>query len=530
MKKRRIGALTLASLALMPTLLSAAGCAGDDTIVLRVFNWEEYIDLGGEGSYEYDYEVNEDGSAPAMIEDFEAWYEETYGTPIRVEYSTFGTNEDMYNQLQLGDEYDLLCPSEYMIMKLAAEDYLQPYTDEFFDPSVEENYYVRHVSPYIRNMFESNRINRADESDTSTWADYAAGYMWGVTGFIYNPEYVDEEELSALGWNAMLAPQYNNRVTTKDNVRDSYFVALAILYQDEIAALAQQHTAGELADEEYNAQLAAILNRTDDETIARVEEVMNEMDANIYSYETDTGKADIVSGRIWLNFAWSGDAVYAMDLAEAGEDEEGNETEQALLNFFIPEECANLWFDGWVMPKGANTQAAQAFVNFLSRPDNAVRNMYYIGYSGVISGDPDDEEYGSLVLDYVKDCYEVDEAEAEDPMEYDLRYFFGSEDAVFMAEREQAEQRQLQAHYPTEDVTLRCAVMDYYGEEANEAINELWSRVKSESLDTWAIVVICVGIVLVVAAVLMLKFGNKIDFFRIPPKKGYKRIQQRNLD
>ena len=96
---------------------AAGGQTENDTIVLRVCNWEEYIDLGGEGSYEYDYEVNEDGSAPPIIEDFEEWYEETYGTPIRVEYSTFGTNEDMYNQLQLGDTYDLLCPSEYMIMK-----------------------------------------------------------------------------------------------------------------------------------------------------------------------------------------------------------------------------------------------------------------------------------------------------------------------------------------------------------------------------------------------------------------------------
>lgn len=527
MKTKRIGALALAAAALLPTLLTAASCAGDDTVVLRVFNWEEYIDEGGEGSYQYDYEVNEDGSAPSVIEDFQRWYEETYGTPIRVEYSTFGTNEDMYNQLQLGDTYDLLCPSEYMIMKLAAEGYLQPYTEDFFDADIEENYYIRNVSPYIRNMFESNRINREDESDTSTWADYAAGYMWGVTGFIYNPEFVDEEQLAQLGWNAMIEPQYKNKVTTKDNVRDSYFVALAILYQDEIAALAGQLEAGELTDREYNAQLTAILNRTDADTIAAVENVMNEIDANIYSYETDTGKADIVSGRIWLNFAWSGDAVYAMDLAEAGEDEEGNETESALLNFFIPEECANLWFDGWVMPKGANTQAAQAFVNFLSRPDNAVRNMYYIGYSGVIAGDPDDEEYGSIIFDYIQDCYAVDPDEAEDPVEYDLSYFFGT-DAVFYAEREQAEQRQLHAHYPTEDVTLRCAVMDYYGEEANEAINELWSRVKSESLGTWAIVVICVGIALVVLAVLYVKFGGKIDLFRSKPKKGYKRIRQEN--
>ena len=520
MNKKRIGALALAAFASFPTLLFASGCSKDDTIVLRVFNWEEYIDEGGEGSYLYDYEINEDGSAPPIIEDFEDWYEETYGTPIRVEYSTFGTNEDMYNQLQLGDTYDLLCPSEYMIMKLAAEGYLQPYDDEFLDPSIEGNYYAQNVSPYIREMFESNRINKENPDDPSTWANYAAGYMWGVTGFTYNPEYVDGDELTELGWDIMLASQYTNKVTTKDNVRDSYFVALAICYRDEIEAL-------DKTAPDYNKKLTEILNRTDDETIQKVEAIMHEIDENIYGYETDTGKADIVSGKIWLNFAWSGDAVYAMDLAEAGEDEEGNETQSTILDFFIPEECANLWFDGWVMPKGANRQAAQAFVNFMSMPENAVRNMYYIGYSGVIAGEE--------VLNYVKDCYEIDPEEydsEEDYVSYDLSYFFGDTveegSAVFYADREQAERRQLHAHYPTEDVTRRCAVMDYYGETANEAINELWSRIKSETLNAWAIAVICVAVVVVVLSILYAKFGGKIDFFRSKPKKGYHRIKQEN--
>ena len=190
MKLKRFGALALATLAAIPTLMFTAGCSNDKTVTLRVFNWEEYIDEGGEDSWD----GTED--APAMIQRFETWYEETYGTPIRVEYSTFGTNEDMYNQLQLGDEYDLLCPSEYMIMKLAAEGYLQPYDASFHDPSIEGNYYAQNASPYIRNMFESNRINKEDVSDPSTWADYAAGYMWGVTGFTYNPAYVEGSELS----------------------------------------------------------------------------------------------------------------------------------------------------------------------------------------------------------------------------------------------------------------------------------------------------------------------------------------------
>ncbi len=507
MKLKRTATLALAAALVSAPVLAVAGCAPDDTIVLRVYNWEEYMDEGGEDSY--------DGTeaAPSMTERFEAWYEETYDTPIRVEYTTYGTNEDMYNQLMLTNEgdYDLLCPSEYMIMKLAAEDRLVPYDDSFFDPTIEENYYIRNVSPFIQNIFEGNEIVRQNNDAGSTWADYAAGYMWGVTGFIYNAEAIDETQLAELGWNAMTADIYKNKVTTKDNVRDTYFVALAILYRDEIKALDRNA-------ENFNEQLTAILNRTDEETIKKVEEILRQIDGNIYSYETDTGKNDMVLGNIWLNFAWSGDAVYAMDLAE---EEDG-----ISLNFFIPNECANLWFDGWVMPKGAQKQPAQAFVNFLSRPDNAVRNMYYIGYSSVISGDRADETYGSAVLDYVRECYEADPEETDDVILYDLSYFFG-ENTAFYAETEQALSRQLHAQYPTQEDMLHCAVMDYYGETANENINELWSRIKAESLDAWAIAVLCAAVVLIIAVPLAAKFGKHLEF-RKKPKKGYRQVSQKS--
>ena len=88
-----------------------------------------------------------------MVEDFEEWYLETYGIKVNVEYSTFGTNEDLYNMLTLGDEYDLVCPSEYMIMKLMAQGQLVPLSEEFFDTSDENNYYINGVSPYIRSIF-----------------------------------------------------------------------------------------------------------------------------------------------------------------------------------------------------------------------------------------------------------------------------------------------------------------------------------------------------------------------------------------
>ena len=122
--------------------------AADDEIVLRVCNWEEYIDLGDwdeeEELIKLDNGAEILGVNP-MYEDFEDWYYETTGKKVRVEYSCFGTNEDLYNQLTLGDAYDLVCPSDYMLMKLMAEDMAEPFSEQFFDTSNEDNYYVRGI-------------------------------------------------------------------------------------------------------------------------------------------------------------------------------------------------------------------------------------------------------------------------------------------------------------------------------------------------------------------------------------------------
>ena len=105
-----------------PSLTAQAASHPEADVVLRVCNWEEYIDLGDWDEEEtIDLESGDIIGENSMVEDFEEWYYETYGKKVAVEYSTFGTNEDLYNMLTLGDVYDLVCPSEYMFMKLMAE-------------------------------------------------------------------------------------------------------------------------------------------------------------------------------------------------------------------------------------------------------------------------------------------------------------------------------------------------------------------------------------------------------------------------
>ena len=176
MKARIVTAALLISSVIMTNFIPVSAAAeADKPVVLRVCNWEEYIDQGDWGEDEViDLESGDIFGENSMVADFEDWYYETYGKRVKVEYSTFGTNEDLYNMLTIGDVYDLVCPSEYMIMKLMADDMVQPLSDEFFDPTIETNYYIKGVSPYIRNIFETHDINGV------TWDRCAAGYMWGI--------------------------------------------------------------------------------------------------------------------------------------------------------------------------------------------------------------------------------------------------------------------------------------------------------------------------------------------------------------
>ncbi len=127
--------------------------------VLRIASWDEYIDEGGEDSY---YSAN----ARAMYEEFEDWYNDTYGENITVEYVTLQDNETMYNKIKMQDRYDLLCPSEYMIMKLAAEGLIKKLPAAMMDASNPDNHYIRNLSPYIREVFESGKL-----TDGSKWSD-----------------------------------------------------------------------------------------------------------------------------------------------------------------------------------------------------------------------------------------------------------------------------------------------------------------------------------------------------------------------
>ena len=511
MKLRRLTTAALALAMFSSLILPLAGCASEEEEVLRVYNWEDYISTPTEsedGSSEDDY--------VDLIAKFEEEYEAQTGKPIRVEYSTFGTNENMYNELKINPgAYDLVCPSDYMIMKMIAEDMVEPFSDEF----LQDSNYAKYASPYISDLFEKNG-----------WTRYAVPYMWGTMGYVYNPALSETVEEDLSSWAGLWEDIYASVATIKDSVRDSYFLGVAYVYRDELMQLKQEYGEPTLGDEnyeEYNAKVTEIMNRTDEQTIEKTKEALLELKKHLYGFEVDSGKQDMVVGRISINFAWSGDAVYTMDDAEPYTDEDGVYHDGIYLNYIVPEECSNIWFDGWVMPKGAqNTAAAEAFVDFLSSPENAVANMNYIGYTSSIAGDAVFEE----MVDWYSEGEEGDTDENGDPLvPYDLNYFFnGTSDGAYedgdfiIYVSQESAKRQICAQYPTEEVIARSAIMQHFDDDTNAAVNEMWEEVKGLPIPLWAYIVIAA--IAAAAAVIGLSYMYKGKRSDPRPKKGYRRI------
>ncbi len=441
----------------------------EETEILRVYNWQDYIDEG----------KDDDGAkiADSVLELWEKDYYSRTGKKVRVQYDTFETNETMINTLRTGKtSYDLVCPSDYIIQKMiiateTGEE--ESIAIEKFDISRMNNY-TKYVSPYISELFKKNG-----------WTDYAVGYMWGTVGFLYNPEVIKEEDIST--WEFFWNTDYKNRMTCKDVSRDAYVVGSLYVNREKLMAARNQYEKGKITAGEYTKIVNGVANNTEGSNIENVGKALSEMKENIYGFEVDSGKTDIVTGKIDANLAWSGDAVYAMDLAEEEDDKK--------LNFVIPKEGSTIYFDGWVMPKGANTQLAQDFVDFLCKPEIAAMNMNYIGYTSVIAGD---ELYDLLCENY---------GEEDGKYEHDLTYFFKgtlskdkySKDGKVIV-RTNEFGRQLTTQYPSALETTRCGVMEDFGKQ-NQKVLEMWSVVKANKISTLSYIMM---VILGILAIMML--------------------------
>ena len=419
------------------TLTLNISCSRDESrkSILKVYNWADYID-------------------EELLGEFEEWYKEQTGEEVTVIYQLFDINEIMLAKIERGKEdFDVVCPSEYIIERMLENDLLLP-IDKNFGSTPN---YIDNISPYIKDVF--SRIDGNGKNAN----DYAVGYMWGTTGFLYNTKYVSREEVSS--WSALWNPKFNKKLLVKDAFRDVYSPLLIYANHDKIVS-------GEV-------KMDDLMHDSSDESIAVVEALLKKAKPYIAGWEADFGKEIMTKEKAWLNLSWSGDAVWAIEEARDVNVE---------LDYVVPNEGSIVWFDGWVIPKYAkNTKAASYFINFMCMPENAIRNMDASGYVSVIASDE--------VKEYMSEA--AVESGYEEPQ--DLGYFFGEgADSVVINP----------ALYPDRSVIERCAMMHDSGSRT-EALLAMWSRVKGDNLNNWMVIVILLSFAVLLVVGVMRKLKQR---------------------
>lgn len=250
----------------------------------------------------------------------------TEETGIEVNYEPFDSNEAMYTKLMSGAvDYDVLIPSDYMIEKLIDEDMLMPLN---FDNI--ENF------KYIDETFKGLAYDPSNM--------YSVPYMWGTLGLIYNTDMVNEPIDS---WEVLWNKNYKNQIIMKDSVRDSFVPALKLMGK---SINANTETAWEAALD-----------------------MLQEQKVIVQGYVSDEVRDKMIGGEAAIALVYSGEALLIMEEADN-------------FKYVVPKEGSNLWFDSMCIPNTTtNQEAAEQFINFMTRPEIAYENADYIGYSTPIS-------------------------------------------------------------------------------------------------------------------------------------------------
>ncbi|MCD8009370.1 MAG: ABC transporter substrate-binding protein [Lachnospiraceae bacterium] len=298
-------------------------------------------------------------------------------TGIQVEYEQYVTPEDMYTKYQAGGiAYDLICTSDYMIEKLIREGEAQTIDTDSME------YYDNLDETYLE-------FCRSFDPDNA----YAVPYFWGTVGICYNTEMVEDEVSS---WDILWDETYANQIIMENSMRDAFLVPLKLLGYS--------------------------LNTVADLELREAQTLLMEQKELVMAYLVDESRDAMIAGDAALAVIYSGDATAAMESNEA-------------LDYVVPEEGSNIWFDCWMIPASCtHKEAAQKFIDFMNREDIAAMNFEYVYY-----GTPNAAVYESL-----------DEETKED---YTI--------------------------FPDEETLEKCEVYQYLGKEAETLYNQLWKELKA---------------------------------------------------
>ncbi len=310
--------LIIAIVMITVAVCAFSSCSEDavlgDEIVLNVYNWGEYISDGSEGSDD----VNE------LFEE----YCKEQGLNVRVNYTTFDSNESMYNKLESGAvSYDIVVPSEYMIERMIEEDML-----EKIDLNAIPNY------KYIYDQFKT--LNGAEfDADNVYHVPYFCGYI----GIIYNTKYVDEADVAEQSWDLLFNEKYDGKILQFNNSRDAFGT---VMYKNGIDVNTKDLVLWEQCVDELKAQKELLQSYV-------MDEIFNKMK----------------NESAWIS------AYYAGDFLSMYEENDN-------LAFYFPKEGTNVFFDGMCIPKGSkNKEIAQMYINFMLEEEIAIANAEYTYYA-----------------------------------------------------------------------------------------------------------------------------------------------------
>lgn len=278
----------------------------DQNVTLNVYNWGEYISVDdGENLYDTNRE-----------------FEELTG--IKVNYTNFASNEELYAKLKNGgSSYDIIIPSDYMIARMINEDML-----EKLDFSNIPNYSL------IMDKFKGIDYDPTEE--------YSVPYMWGMVGLIYNTTMVDSED-DVYSWSILWNEKYANNILMFSNSRDAF--AIACKY------------------------LGYSMNTTDEQELRNAAAALTNQKLLVQAYVMDEIFDKMTGGEAALAPYYAGDAITMI-----GDNPD--------LAYAVPREGTNLFVDAMCIPKGAkNKEAAEMYINFMCETKTALHNCEYIGYS-----------------------------------------------------------------------------------------------------------------------------------------------------
>ena len=282
-------------------LLSGCGSANKyPNGKVYVYNWGEYID-------------------PETLDMFEK------ETGIQVIYDEFDTNETMYPKVEAGaSNYDVVCPSDYMIQKMIDNDLLQELNWDNI-PNAKANIGAQYYE-------QSEAFDPGNR--------YAVPYCWGTVGILYNKTMVDEPVTS---WSILWDEKYADSILMQDSVRDLFMVGLK--------------------------SLGYSMNSTEEKELNEAKDLLIQQKPLVQAYVIDQVRDKMIGNEAALGVIYSGEAIFT-------------QRENPDLEYVIPKEGTNVWIDGWVIPKNAaNVENAEKFIDFMCRGDIALLNFDYITYS-----------------------------------------------------------------------------------------------------------------------------------------------------